>query len=91
MPVDPRFPTSNAAADNPHYLSHREIVVVLIGLMAGVRTAFTSALTDVFLVGVPVVAPALVVALFLKELPLRTGARRVPAESPQAEALSARV
>ena len=54
-----------------------------------VLTAFTSALNDVFLVGVPVVALALVVALFLKELPLRTGARRVPAESPQAEALSA--
>ena len=56
---------------------------------SGVLTAFTGALTDVFLVGVPVVALALVVALFLKELPLRTGARRVPAESPQAEALSA--
>jgi hypothetical protein len=56
---------------------------------AGVLTAFTSALTDVFLVGVPVVALALIVALFLKELPLRTASRRAPAESPQAEALSA--
>ena len=60
-------------------------------IKSGVLTAFTSALTDVFLVGVPVVALALVVALFLKELPLRTGARRVSAESPQAEALGARV
>ena len=58
-------------------------------IKSGVLTAFTSALTDVFLVGVPVVALALVVALFLKELPLRTAARRVPAEAPQAEALSA--
>jgi EmrB/QacA subfamily drug resistance transporter len=58
-------------------------------LKSGVLTAFTSALSDVFLVGVPVVALALVVALFLKELPLRTAARQIPAESPQAEALSA--
>ena len=58
-------------------------------IKSGVLTAFTSALTDVFLVGVPVVALALVVALFLKELPLRTAARRVPAEAPRAEALSA--
>ncbi len=58
-------------------------------IKAGVLTAFTSALSEVFLVGVPVVALALVAALFLKELPLRTGARRVPAESPQTEAMSA--
>jgi EmrB/QacA subfamily drug resistance transporter len=58
-------------------------------IKSGVLTAFTSALTDVFLVGVPVVALALVVALFLKELPLRTGAQRVPGERPQAEALRA--
>jgi EmrB/QacA subfamily drug resistance transporter len=35
--------------------------------------AFTNALDDVFLVGVPFVAVAIVVALLLKEVPLRTG------------------
>jgi EmrB/QacA subfamily drug resistance transporter len=59
-----------------------------------VLTAFTHALNDVFLVGVPVVALAFVVALFLKELPLRTmqrpSADAAPAgESASAEALSA--
>jgi EmrB/QacA subfamily drug resistance transporter len=59
-----------------------------------VLTAFTHALNDVFLVGVPVVALAFVVALFLKELPLRTmqrpSANAAPAgESAPAEALSA--
>jgi EmrB/QacA subfamily drug resistance transporter len=59
-----------------------------------VLTAFTHALNDVFLVGVPVVALAFVVALFLKELPLRTmqrpSADAAPAgESAPAEALSA--
>jgi EmrB/QacA subfamily drug resistance transporter len=54
-----------------------------------VLTAFTRALDDVFLVGVPIVALALVVAFFLREVPLRTGTRRVPGEAPQTEALSA--
>jgi len=59
-----------------------------------VLTAFTRALDDVFLVGVPVVALALVAALFLKEVPLRTMQRQSPdvaaaAESAPAEALSA--
>jgi EmrB/QacA subfamily drug resistance transporter len=35
--------------------------------------AFSNALDDVFLVGVPFIVVALVVALFLKEVPLRTG------------------
>jgi EmrB/QacA subfamily drug resistance transporter len=56
-----------------------------------VLTAFTMALNDVFLVGVPVVALALVVALFLKEVPLRGGARRPTGEPAPAEALSAGV
>ena len=52
------------------------------------------ALDDVFLVGVPVVMLAFVVALFLKEVPLRTMQRQSPdapaaAESAPAEALSA--
>lgn len=59
-------------------------------MKTSVLTAFTAALNDVFLLGVPVVALALVVACFLKEVPLRTGKRSVPAE-PAAEALSAGV
>ena len=59
-----------------------------------VLTAFTYALDDVFLVGVPVVALALVVALFLKEVPLGTVQRQgsgapPPTESAPAEALGA--
>jgi hypothetical protein len=41
--------------------------------------AFTSALDDVFLVGVPFLVIAFVVALTLKEVPLRTG-QTVPSE-----------
>ncbi|MDP9363758.1 MAG: MFS transporter [Chloroflexota bacterium] len=47
-----------------------------------VRGAFTHALTDVFLVGVPFAAVALLVAFFLKELPLRSG--RAPVEEQAA-------
>src|SRR5215207_30923 len=54
-----------------------------------VLTAFTRALDDVFLVGVPVVALAFVVALFLKELPLRTMQRQSPDEAPAAESAPA--
>jgi len=39
-----------------------------------VLTAFTGAIDDVFTASVPVIVVALVVALFLKEVPLRTGA-----------------
>ena len=63
-------------------------------IKTSVLTAFTRALDDVFLVGVPVVALAFVVALFLKEVPLRTMQRQSPdaapaGESAPAEALSA--
>jgi MFS family permease len=62
-------------------------------IKTSVLTAFTRALDDVFLVGVPVVALAFVVALFLKEIPLRTMQRQSPdaasGESAPAEALSA--
>jgi MFS family permease len=63
-------------------------------IKTSVLTAFTRALDDVFLVGVPVVALAFVVALFLKELPLRTMRRQAPESAPlgepaPAEALSA--
>jgi hypothetical protein len=59
-----------------------------------VLTAFTRALDDVFLFGVPIVMLAFVIALFLKEVPLRTMQRQSPetaraAESAPAEALSA--
>ena len=54
-----------------------------------ILTALTRSLDDVFLFGVPVVALALLVAFFLEEVPLRTGARRPPGEPAQAEALSA--
>jgi EmrB/QacA subfamily drug resistance transporter len=63
-------------------------------IKTSVLTAYTQALDDVFLVGVPVVALAFVVALFLKEVPLRTMQRESPeafpaAESAPAEALRA--
>jgi len=43
-------------------------------LRTEVLTAFTSAVTDVFLYVIPVIAVALVIVLFLKEIPLRTTA-----------------
>ncbi|HZD02431.1 MAG TPA: MDR family MFS transporter [Actinomycetes bacterium] len=45
---------------------HEPVKAIVLG-------AFTNALDDVFLVGVPFILVALVVSLFLKELPLRTG------------------
>ena len=47
--------------------------------------AFTDALDDVFLVGVPFLLVAFVVSLFLKEVPLRTGPGRPDATSPEGE------
>jgi MFS family permease len=44
-----------------------------------VLDAFSSALDDVFLIGVPIVALAFLVALALKEIPLRSGAGAAPA------------
>jgi EmrB/QacA subfamily drug resistance transporter len=38
-----------------------------------VETAFTQAISDIFLVGIPFVLIALVVSFFLREIPLRTG------------------
>ena len=58
-------------------------------IKTSVLTAFTYALDDVFLFGVPVVALALVVALFMKEVPLRMTRRQPAAESAPTEALSA--
>jgi MFS family permease len=44
-----------------------------------VLTAYTDAIVDVFLFAIPFVALALIVSLFLKEIPLRTGS--APAEA----------
>jgi EmrB/QacA subfamily drug resistance transporter len=59
------------------------------GLVLG---AYTDALGDVFLFAIPFVAIALVVAIFLKEVPLRTGAAAArptsPDESAAAQAFS---
>jgi EmrB/QacA subfamily drug resistance transporter len=41
-------------------------------LKTQVLTAFTNAITDVFLYAIPIIALALVIVLFLKEIPLRT-------------------
>jgi EmrB/QacA subfamily drug resistance transporter len=58
-----------------------------------VETGFTQAIADVFLAGIPFIAVALVVSLFLREIPLRTGeARKLAREDgaePPVEALSA--
>lgn len=43
-------------------------------LKTEVLTAFTSAVTDVFLYAIPIIVLALVIVLFLKEIPLRTTA-----------------
>ncbi|TXG82625.1 MAG: DHA2 family efflux MFS transporter permease subunit [Thermomicrobiales bacterium] len=43
-------------------------------LKTEVLTAFTSAVTDVFLYAIPIIIVALIVVLFLKEIPLRTTA-----------------
>jgi hypothetical protein len=42
-----------------------------------VLSAYTSAITDVFLMVIPVIVVALVVVLFLKEIPLRSGQPQV--------------
>ena len=51
------------------------------GLVLG---AYTNALTDIFLFAVPVVVLAFVVSLFLKEIPLRSGADAQSAPVPAA-------
>ncbi|MGI8694553.1 MAG: MDR family MFS transporter [Geodermatophilaceae bacterium] len=51
--------------------------------------AFGDAIGDVFLIGVPFLVLAFVVALFLKEKPLKTGSEETPAIAPQAESVVA--
>jgi MFS family permease len=50
-----------------------------------VLTAFAHALDDVFIASIPMVVLALVVALFLKEVPLRTAASAAPSSAPGPE------
>jgi EmrB/QacA subfamily drug resistance transporter len=52
-----------------------------------VLTAFTDAMNDVFLVGIPFIVIALIVSFFLKEIPLRTG--KPEGEEAPAEMVSA--
>jgi hypothetical protein len=51
-----------------------------------VLDAFTQALNDVFLVCIPFIIIALIIALFLKEIPLRSGAAPPPADRAQGPA-----
>ncbi|HVL23521.1 MAG TPA: MDR family MFS transporter [Thermomicrobiales bacterium] len=51
-----------------------------------VLDAYTSSITDLFLVAIPFVVVALLVAFLLKEIPLRTGAAPIAEETGAAEA-----
>jgi EmrB/QacA subfamily drug resistance transporter len=53
-------------------------------LQSEVLAAFTSAVTDVFLYAIPIIVLALVVVLFLKEIPLRTTAPILQEEKEEA-------
>jgi EmrB/QacA subfamily drug resistance transporter len=61
---------SGAGADANNIQAIQALNEPVKGLVLG---AFTKALDDVFLIGVPFIVVALIVALFLKEVPLRTG------------------
>ena len=54
-----------------------------------VLTAYTHAITDIYLLSIPIIVVALVVVLFLKEIPLRTRAAEVAnastSDDPNAE------
>jgi EmrB/QacA subfamily drug resistance transporter len=75
-------PDSAGGVETNDIQAIQQLVEPLRGVVLG---AYTDALTDVFLVAIPFVAIALVVACFLKEVPLRTGApRETTAPSPAA-------
>jgi MFS family permease len=86
-----------AAAQNSGVINTNDLQAIQAlpePVKTSVLTAFTYALDDVFLLGVPLVALALVVALFLKEVPLRTAQLQSSSatarpESAPTEALSA--
>ena len=49
-------------------------------------TAFTNAMDDVFLVGLPFMAIALVIAIFMREVPLIGRAGPAPTQSSESDA-----
>ncbi len=51
--------------------------------------AYTDAITDLFIVAIPIVLIGLVIAFFLREIPLQTGKGSEPAESGASEATEA--
>ena len=63
-------PGGGAAVDANDVQAIQRLTEPAKGIVLG---AFTNAIDDVFLVGVPFLVLAFVVALFLKEVPLRTG------------------
>jgi EmrB/QacA subfamily drug resistance transporter len=63
-------PAAAAGIDANDVQAIRRLAEPVKGVVLG---AFANALDDVFLVGVPFIVVAFVVALFLKEVPLRTG------------------
>jgi EmrB/QacA subfamily drug resistance transporter len=63
-------PGAAAGIDANNVQAVRRLAEPVKGVVLG---AFANALDDVFLVGVPFIVVAFVVALFLKEVPLRTG------------------
>ena len=56
-----------------------------------VLSAFTDALNDVFLVGIPFIVVAFVISLFLQEIPLRSGAEPTAARASNPEESDARL
>ncbi len=54
-----------------------------------VLDAFAQALNDVFLVCIPFIIIAFVIALFLREIPLRSGATPTPESSAREDAKAA--
>lgn len=69
MPVASGSSNPELATNNIQAM--RELEEPIRGIVLG---AYTNALTDLFLIAVPIVAVAFVIALFLKEIPLRSGA-----------------
>ena len=63
----------------PQLIAFRAIQGLVEPQKTLVLTAYTDAIVDVFLFAIPFVVLALVVGLFLKEIPLRTG--REPADA----------
>lgn len=82
------MPSSGAGAPAVNINDVQAIQALSEPLKSAVLSSFAHALDDVFLAGIPFVVAALIVALFLKELPLRTGAKAPVGEDTPVEALS---